>query len=44
MARKGTTRDASNKQEKEVAEMLGGQTVVASGAIVTGKQIGRAHV
>lgn len=33
MARKGTTKHLSEKQEKSVAESMGGKTVIASGAL-----------
>ena len=33
MARKGTTKYKSNKQEKDVAKILGGKTVMASGSL-----------
>lgn len=33
MAKKGTTRYRSNKQEKEVAKSLGGKKVIASGSL-----------
>ena len=33
MAKKGTTKYFSNKQEKDVAKQIGGKTVIASGAL-----------
>ena len=33
MAKKGTTKYFSNKQEKDVAKQIGGNTVIASGAL-----------
>ena len=33
MAKKGTTRYRSNKQEREVAKIFGGKQVIASGSL-----------